>query len=78
MATHLPSMRKHVCETNKKCKLDHITYISTQVCIPSRMLSSTNFCLFSFILLGLWNFIEKDELKIRRYLEEKILKIHIF
>lgn len=41
------------------------------------MLTNTNICLFSFILLGLWDFIRKDELRVRRHLEEKIMKIHI-
>lgn len=41
------------------------------------MLTNTNIP-FSFILLGLWNFIWKDELRVHRHLEEKIIKIHIF
>lgn len=56
--------------------LDHVAYISTQ---EGRlgMLTNTNIP-FSFILLGLWNFIWKDELRVHRHLEEKIIKIHIF
>lgn len=60
----------------KKRTLDHIAYISTQERRPG-MLTNTNICLFSFILLGLWDFIRKDELRVRRHLEEKIMKIHI-
>lgn len=57
MGGHLPAMRKHVYKTNKKQKLDHITYISTQVCIHSGMLTNTSICLFSFTLLDRGNFI---------------------